>query len=202
MTPTTQSKSLELSASLSIVDVSATNGEVFTRRWIVDLILDLIGFDETKDLGALRTIEPACGHGAFLIPIVERLSNSLRIHERSLYDAKESLSAFDLVESSVSQSRMLIHKLLVDSGWPSRDSKMIVEHWITTRDYLLSVENELYVDFVIGNPPYIRLEDMPEERSNAYRRAWPTMGGRADIYVGFLEAGLDSLRDGGRLGFI
>ncbi|MGH4015414.1 MAG: Eco57I restriction-modification methylase domain-containing protein [Pseudonocardiaceae bacterium] len=37
---------------------------------------------------------------------------------------------------------------------------------------------------------------------SAYRSACPTMGGRADIYVGFYEVGLRSLRPGGRLGFI
>lgn len=203
MTSVTQPKYLKVpSGSHSITSEAETNGEVFTRRWIVDLILDLVGFDETDDLGSLRTVEPACGHGAFLIPMVERLSNSLHIHRRSLYDAKDSLSAFDLVEGNVLQSRKLIHKYLVDAGWPSRDSTNILEHWVKTRDYLLSDENESNVDFVIGNPPYIRLEDIPNERSNAYRKAWPTMGGRADIYVGFLEAGLDSLRDRGRLGFI
>jgi hypothetical protein len=59
-----------------------------------------------------------------------------------------------------------------------------------------------HADFVIGNPPYIRLEDVPDARMNAYRRACPTMGGRADIYVGFYEVGLRSLMPGGRLGFI
>ena len=203
MTSVTPAQDLQVSnASLSIASEFATNGEVFTRRWIVDLILDLVGFDETNDLGALRTVEPACGHGAFLIPMVERLSSSLHIHGRSLFDAKDSLRAFDVVEGNVLQSRMLIHKFLVGAGWPSRESTNILEHWVKTRDYLLLDENEFNVDYVIGNPPYIRLEDIPNERSNAYRRAWPTMGGRADIYVGFLEAGLDSLRDRGRLGFI
>ncbi len=36
----------------------------------------------------------------------------------------------------------------------------------------------------------------------AYRAACPTMGGRADIYVGFIEKGLDLLKPEGRLGLI
>jgi len=41
----------------------------------------------------------------------------------------------------------------------------------------------LRADFVIGNPPYIRLEDIPEETASAYRDAYPTMRGRAELYV-------------------
>ncbi|URM91106.1 SAM-dependent methyltransferase [Streptomyces sp. MRC013] len=51
-------------------------------------------------------------------------------------------------------------------------------------------------------PPYIRLEDVPDDRLAAYRRACPTMSGRADIYIGFYEVALRSLNQGGRLGFV
>jgi adenine-specific DNA-methyltransferase len=55
---------------------------------------------------------------------------------------------------------------------------------------------------VIGNPPYIRLEDLPPSIATDYRRRWSTMGGRADVYVGFIERSLSILRPGGRVGFI
>ena len=37
---------------------------------------------------------------------------------------------------------------------------------------------------------------------DAYRRRCLTMRGRSDIYVGFIERGLDLLKPGGALGFI
>jgi len=54
----------------------------------------------------------------------------------------------------------------------------------------------------VGNPPYIRLEEVPLARMAAYREVCSTMAGRADIYVGFYELGLRSLKPGGKLGFI
>ncbi len=36
-------------------------GEVFTRRWVVDLILDLVGYTDDRDLASLKALEPACG---------------------------------------------------------------------------------------------------------------------------------------------
>jgi adenine-specific DNA-methyltransferase len=58
------------------------------------------------------------------------------------------------------------------------------------------------VDFVVGNPPYVRLENIPAYRSAAYRRACSTMRGRSDIFVGFIETGLRLLNKGGVLGYI
>ena len=47
-------------------------GEVFTRRWVVEVLLDLTGYTTDRDLGRMRLVEPSCGSGAFLGPVVER----------------------------------------------------------------------------------------------------------------------------------
>jgi hypothetical protein len=53
-------------ATLAEIPAEAVaHGEVFTRRWVVDLILDLAGYDADRDLASLVAIEPACGAGAF-----------------------------------------------------------------------------------------------------------------------------------------
>lgn len=51
-------------------------GGIYTKREVVDFILDLVGYEETVDLTAFRMLEPSCGAGDFLIPIVERLLSS------------------------------------------------------------------------------------------------------------------------------
>jgi hypothetical protein len=62
-------------------------GAVFTRRWVVELILDLVGYVDRRDLATMRAVEPACGAGAFLGPMVERLSRSCRRHGRQIGEA-------------------------------------------------------------------------------------------------------------------
>jgi len=53
-------------AHLTAVPAEAVEtGEVFTRAWIVDLILDLAGYDAKRDLAALVAVEPACGTERF-----------------------------------------------------------------------------------------------------------------------------------------
>ena len=52
------------SLSASLAEATDEYGAVFTRRWVVELILDLVGYTPERDLAAMRAIEPACGGGA------------------------------------------------------------------------------------------------------------------------------------------
>jgi hypothetical protein len=48
----------------------ADHGEVFTPAWMVDAMLDLVK-DETERIDS-RFLEPACGSGNFLVPVLRR----------------------------------------------------------------------------------------------------------------------------------
>lgn len=48
----------------------ADHGEVFTPEWMVEAMLDLVK-DETERIDA-RFLEPACGSGNFLVPVLRR----------------------------------------------------------------------------------------------------------------------------------
>lgn len=176
-------------------------GAVFTRRWVVDLMLDTCGYDPQIDLAAKVAVEPSCGDGAFLLPMVERLSQSLRLHGRGLSDASEAIRAYDLQEEHVTTARSVITQQLVEDGWSRREATLVAKRWVRPQDYLL-VEHPRNVDFVIGNPPYIRSEELPKDIRAQYLNNCKTMTVGADIFVGFIEASLKSLRPGGVLSFI
>jgi hypothetical protein len=48
----------------------ADHGEVFTPRWLVEKMLDLVK-GETERIDS-RFLEPACGSGNFLVPVLQR----------------------------------------------------------------------------------------------------------------------------------
>jgi type I restriction-modification system DNA methylase subunit len=48
----------------------ADHGEVFTPQWMVEAMLDLVK-DETERIDS-RFLEPACGSGNFLVPVLRR----------------------------------------------------------------------------------------------------------------------------------
>ena len=115
----------------------ADYGEVFTRRWVVDLILDLIGYTPDKDLGAQTMIEPSCGTGAFLVPVVQRLIDSSENHGRSLGSLPTAIRAFDLLDANAERSRKAVATLLANRGMRTDSAEALVGEWITTGDFLL-----------------------------------------------------------------
>ncbi len=79
--------------------------------------------------------------------------------------------------------------------------------WIREADFLLDADVELTtlgggVDFVVGNPPYLRLESIEPNVAKKYRKLYETMTHRADLYVGFFEKGLKMLAPDGACAFI
>ncbi len=183
-------------------DVLEPKGAVFTRDWVVDLILDLAGYAETKNLADAIAVEPAAGEGAFLIRMARRLLTSCRNRKRPLEDCAASLIAYDLNDCSARAAQRAVSSALTEMGVCAKTAEDLASGWIKTGDYLFESLNLPKADFVIGNPPYVRLEDIPEEAAHFYRRAYPTMIGRADLYVAFHEAGLRQLKDEGVCAFI
>ena len=57
-------------------------------------------------------------------------------------------------------------------------------------------------DVVIGNPPYVRIQTLPRDEADYYRKYYQSASGSFDIYILFLEQAIKLLKAGGRLGFI
>lgn len=182
-------------------------GAVYTRSWVVDLVLDLAGYDPDQNLVDSVSVEPSCGDGKFLEAMVYRLSSSCRRQKRPLQDCERSLLAFDVDPEAVAASRGRAESALVDCGWDRAESREIVRKWVREADFLLDPDLDLValgggVDFVVGNPPYVRLEHIDERVVETYRKRYQTMAGRADLYIGFFERSLSMLGMGGICAFI
>lgn len=119
--------------------MSNHQGVVYTRSWVAELVLDIAGYTKDKPLWRQIIIEPSCGEGSFLNPIVERLSYAAirddRFDADNLYSA---LSSYDLDENSVRKSRMLVVEVLVANGMEPFDAQALSEAWIKHGDYLLA----------------------------------------------------------------
>lgn len=175
-------------------------GEIFTKKWVVDSMLDLIGYTSDRDLSQFRIVEPSIGSGAFIVPIIERLLVSARKYEVHLEGLRGSIFGMDIQADHVETCRAEAVNLLQKYGF-EENVDSLVESWIQTGDFLLD-EIPGNVDFVVGNPPYIRSEDLDKSLDQLYRKRWHTMRGRSDIYIGFYERGLHILNKGGRLIYI
>ncbi|WP_119696522.1 N-6 DNA methylase [Microbacterium halotolerans] len=65
----------------------ADHGEVFTPRWLVEDMLNLVQ-SETERIDS-RFLEPACGSGNFLVPVLERKLAAVQVrHGRSDFERR------------------------------------------------------------------------------------------------------------------
>jgi adenine-specific DNA-methyltransferase len=184
------------------------NGSVYTKPWVVEFILDLAGYVTSENLVDALAVEPCSGGGDFFAAMVRRLVGSCKRQGRDIGECERSLLALDIDSVAVEQTRSRTIKVLVSEGYDWRLAEKLASLWVRRTDFLLDGDLDFLklgggaADYVIGNPPYVRLEAIDPELVNLYRDRYPTMKGRADLYVGFYERALDLLSDGGVCAFI
>ena len=64
------------------------------------------------------------------------------------------------------------------------------------------LKNYVKYDFVVGNPPYVRIQTLSSESKEKYEAIYTTISGNYDIYIPFIERGITWLNDSGKLGYI
>ena len=181
-------------------------GAIFTKPEIIELILDIGGYiPGAERLATARLLEPSCGDGAFLIAAIRRLLASERQHRPTIdwfdSDLECALTACDLNSGFIALARQQTATLLADEGCPSQRAHALAERWIVHTDFLLT-RWPMPFDFVVGNPPYVRIEDLPPKVLARYRELYRTSADRADLYVAFFENGLRLLSARGCLAYI
>lgn len=178
-------------------------GAIFTKREVVDFILDLSGYTTDKNLCSLRLLEPSFGDGDFLIPVLDRLLASwVEQGKPHPVDALgDSIRGVELHRASWERTRLRVVERLLEGGILEAAATALVDRWLRQGDFLLADLDGVF-DAVVGNPPYVRQELIPDALMAEYRARYRTIYDRADIYVPFIERSLGLLSTGGRCGLI
>ena len=169
---------------------------------MVELVLDLAGYLPERRLAEFVALEPSAGDGAFLCAMVRRLVASCELHGIPLTQAGRAIQAFEIDPRAAERAIEVVCDTLSQLRIPSSTAAKLARQWISTADFLEASLCFPIADFVIGNPPYIRLEEIPEKKAAMYRNAFSAMRGRADIYVAFYQAALLQLKAGGVCAYI
>ena len=177
-------------------------GAIFTRQSVVDFMLDLFGYTSDRPLHTLTLLEPSFGRGRFVLTAASRLVTAWRTAGGT--DATELMNAIravELDESTFDGFQPVLIRSLTELGLSREDAEKLTATWLVHADYLFTDLGDEF-DFVVGNPPYVRQELIPKNLLLMYRAGFPTMVGRADLYIAFMERSLDLLKPGGKLSFI
>ncbi len=179
-------------------------GAIFTKREVVEFILDLCGYTSDRDLTLIGILEPSFGDGDFLMPTLDRLLTAWRRKpsSRSAFDQlKNCLRGVELHRETYFRTKASVVARLVGEGIAASTAEALVNEWLVFGDFLLA-DMPTGFDIVVGNPPYVRQELIPDVLMAEYRSRYTTIYDRADLYVPFIERSLMLLKQGGVLGFI
>ena len=175
-------------------------GVVYTPTAVVDLMLDKL-----PSLKAVAVCDPACGDGRFLVALAERLCGKMRrarsaAARRAYARTLRGLTGLELDAAALRVCRARLDAVARQYGvgkiqWNLRRVDAIERaswHDMTAA-----------FDYVIGNPPYVRVQHLEaQRRARINRGAWRLMTGCTDLFILFFEMGLELLRQNGRLVFI
>ena len=178
-------------------------GAIYTKREVVDFILDLVGYTSDQALADFRLLEPSFGDGDFILPAIERLLVSAQREPNGLEFSRlaPAIRGVELHRETFERNRHSMQCMMIKQGVSKQDTEALLNTWLTQGDFLLSKFDQDFTH-TVGNPPYVRQEAIPDVLMGEYRQRYSTIYDRADIYVPFIEQSLRLLRLGGKLGFI
>jgi len=179
-------KSKMKTPTIKNVDAQKLRGGYYTPLPITEFICK---WAITKP--TLRVLEPSCGDGNFIESAIKRFIN-IGTPKNKLFGL---LKGIELVEIEAEKSKQRAAKYGLNS------TTIIHDDFFS----YLSNEKKKY-DVVIGNPPFIRYQNFPEEHRKMAFEMMETMGlspnKLTNIWVPFLVLSANSLKKQGKLGMV
>jgi type I restriction-modification system DNA methylase subunit len=197
--------------------VNSTIGKMCKDKKI-ELGLDSENIDAEKYieyqefLQNLKILDPACGSGAFLNGafdylvrehklVGDKLMKSGNILYQPHIDTQileNNLFGVDINGEAVTIAKLSLWLKTAKKGRQLTDlsNNIVVANSLTEMPF-----KEGSFDIVIGNPPYVRQELIKHYKKELEKR-YSVFHGSADLYIYFLELGMNLLKEDGKLGYI
>lgn len=173
-------------------------GQVFTPTPFVRLILDFAGYAGDSVLRK-HIVDNSCGEGAFLLEAVHRYCRQFLALSSNKAQLRQELATY-------------IHGVEIDAQTYARCMEKLdatarsygVEHvaWDVVHANALHVSTfDGRMDFVVGNPPYVRVHNLQDNYTDVKQYAFADKG-MTDLYLVFYEISFRMMRENGRMAVI
>lgn len=167
------------------------NGAFFTPNFIVDFIIN-----EVKPKEKDKCLDPSCGTGVFLIGLAEYYAKQFgKSIKRTV---RENIFGSDILDYNIQRAKILLSILALENS-----------EYLAEEDFNLITQDSLRSDWdrkfdvIVGNPPYVKYQDLSDENRAYLLKEWTTIqSGTFNLYFAFFELGYQLLDVNGRLGYI
>ena len=204
------------------VDIQPVAVQIAKLRFFISLVVDqrIDDTQENRGVRPLPNLETKFVAGNTLIgvekpdqllmrnPEIDRKETELGGVRRKHFTARTSRTK-EKYRSLDKQIRTDISELLKSDGFPSETTEKIA-NWdpyeqnagadFFDAEWMFGITEGF--DVVIGNPPYINIENLPIAIKNYLFKNYQTCKGRTDIYIAFLEKSITILNANGVMSFI
>ena len=179
--------------------IRSQRGAFYTPPELAERLLDL-GSAEGVDWARSTILDPACGGGAFLLPVAHRILSDHRLQgadaEEQLSELERRLCGIEIDGFAAWTTRTLLR---LSTYGLSQRAKRRLEVEIHVGDALEVVDlDERRFDLVVGNPPYGRVQLSERQRESFARSLY----GHANLYGLFLDAALRWRSPRGLIAFV
>ncbi len=168
-------------------------GQVYTPDHIVSKILNDVGFLSPNSIRK-TILDPACGDGRFLIKIVQHIITHSEFSE--LEKNLQYVFGWDIDKNAIKLCRKNLNQLIEPLGIKIKWNLKVV-------DALTQLRSRRKFDFIVGNPPYIRIQHLDVKQRKVVQTQFKFCNsGATDIFIAFIELSLKLIADEGICGFI
>ena len=167
------------------------NGAFFTPRYVVDFIINEIQPKENE-----TNLDPSCGCGAFLIGLVKYYKQ--KFNKPIKETVRENIFGSDILEYNIRRAKLLLTIYALQNGEILEEDDFNLWHQDS-----LQTDWQMQFDNIVGNPPYVKFQDLSDESRKSLAKNWQTVeNGTFNLYFAFFELGYKLLKPSGKLGYI
>jgi adenine-specific DNA-methyltransferase len=167
------------------------NGAFFTPDYIIDFIIN-----EVKPQIDHKNLDPSCGCGAFLVGLTDYYK---RTFDKSVKEIiQQNIFGSDILAYNIHRTKLILTIYALQHNEILQDSDFNLYHQDS-----LKAKWELKFDNIVGNPPYVKFQDLADDIREYLVKHWATIeGGTFNLYFAFFELGYNLLTPTGKLGYI
>jgi adenine-specific DNA-methyltransferase len=186
-----------LYTSLLPDNMRSENGVFYTPSALSSRLIEM-SLDANKDWGTISVTDPACGSGAFLIPVALKIANALKRKSASaiLQHIETHLKGYEIDPFAAWLCQVFIEVALKDIISAAGRHIVNLVTVCNTLEHQFTPDEKF--DLVIGNPPYGKIK-LTDKIASKYKQS---LYGHPNLYGLFIHLAINITKENGAIAYL